>query len=115
MVMVDMKSFDEEEHKKLTGKGNEIVIDNIKYLAGIGKLYEIRAVIVPEVLDNYNNVNNISKLISSLDRNIRYKLINYRPIGVRKDMIENDTPSNDVINKLENVAKDNRCINVVIV
>ncbi|WP_425449834.1 YjjW family glycine radical enzyme activase [Dethiothermospora halolimnae] len=115
MVMVDMKSFDVGEHKKLTGKSNKIVIDNIRYLADIGKLYEIRTVIVPEVLDNYNNVDNISKLLASLDSEIRYKLIKYRPVGVRKDMIGSHTPSDDMMNKLENVAKYNGCIDVIIV
>ena len=64
MAMVDIKSYNNEEHKRLTGMENTIVIENVKYLAKLNKIYEIRTVIVPEVLDNYNNVDEISKLIA---------------------------------------------------
>lgn len=51
--MIDIKSYNLKEHIKLTGKDNKTVLDNVKYLGKINKLYEIRTVIVPEILDNY--------------------------------------------------------------
>ena len=50
--------------KKLTGMGNDIVLKNAHYLGSLGKLYEVRTVIVPELLDNELNVKEISKLIN---------------------------------------------------
>ncbi len=82
--MVDVKSFDNEEHKMLTKRNNDMVLKNVRYLASINKLYEIRTVIVPDLLDNEKNVFEISKLIASLDSNIRYKLIKYRPMGLER-------------------------------
>lgn len=115
MTMIDMKSFNTEEHKRLTGMENNIVFQNINYLSSINKLYEIRTVIVPKVLDNYYNVNNISKLIALLNPNIRYKIIKYRAIGVRKDLIDSYTPSNELMNNLRDIAINNGCKEIVLV
>lgn len=114
MTMVDLKSYDPEEHKMLTGMDNTTVIENIKYLSSIKKLYEIRTVIVPDVLNNDYNVDMISKLIASLDPNIRYKIIKYRPIGVRHEIINSYTPSDDIMENLKLLAQKNGCKNIIL-
>lgn len=115
MAMVDMKSYNNEEHKMLTGLENTTVLENVKYLARLNKIYEIRTVVVPEVLDNYNNVDMISKFIVSLNPSIRYKLIKYRQLGVRNEMIDSYTPSDETMKKLADIVTNNGCTNVVIV
>ncbi|MBU3190694.1 YjjW family glycine radical enzyme activase [Clostridium bowmanii] len=115
MAMVDIKSYNNEEHKGLTGMENTTVLKNAKYLAELNKIYEIRTVIVPEILDNYNNVDNISKFIASLNPNIRYKLIKYRQVGVRRGKINSYTPNDEIMKKLSCIAEQNGCKNVVIV
>lgn len=115
MVMLDVKSYDDEEHKILTGQDNEIVLKNMKYLASISKLYEIRTVIVPDVLDNERNVDMASRKLAELNPNIRYKLIKYRPVGVRTDIIKSSVPTDETMQKLSDMAKKNGCINVVVV
>lgn len=114
-AMIDLKSFDMKEHLMLTGKDNVNVIQNIKDLARDNKLYEVRTVIVPNVLDNESNVSNISRLIASLDPYIRYKLIKYRPYGIRKDMIDSYSPGHELMKKLNDIATKNGCKNIVIV
>ncbi|MGH4124088.1 MAG: YjjW family glycine radical enzyme activase [Clostridium sp.] len=115
MAMVDIKSYNNEEHKELTGMGNATVIENVKYLAKLNKIFEIRTVIVPEVLDNFNNVDKISKLIAILNPNIRYKLIKYRQIGVRRDKINSYTPNDKLMKELGEIAAHNGCKNIVVV
>ena len=115
MAMVDIKSYNNEEHKMLTGMGNATVIENVKYLAKLNKIYEIRTVIVPEILDNYNNVDKISKLIVSLNPDIRYKLIKYRQLGVRSEMINSYTPKDETMKELGEIANNNGCRNIVLV
>ncbi|NMM64738.1 YjjW family glycine radical enzyme activase [Clostridium sp. P21] len=115
MVMLDIKSFDKDEHKMLTGRDNDIVIGNAKYLGSINKLYEIRTVIVPEVLDNYRNVDEISKIIASINPKIRYKLIKYRTIGTRTDKINTQQPTDEMMEQLKTKACNNGCENIVIV
>lgn len=114
-AMIDIKSFDEAEHKMLTGMSNETVLKNTRYLAGINKIYEVRTVIVPDILDNKRNVDETSKLIAGLNPNIRYKIIKYRPIGVRLDIIKSHTPSSELMEELNNIAEHNGCKNIVIV
>ncbi len=115
MVMLDIKSFDNAEHKKLTERDTDMVLKNARYLASINKLYEVRTVIVPGVLNNFNNVNEISKLIASLDPEIRYKLIKYRPIGVRTEKIEAVQPDTEMMEELKGAATRNGCKNVIVV
>ncbi|MCB2290112.1 YjjW family glycine radical enzyme activase [Clostridium sp. CS001] len=115
MAMVDMKSYDSQEHKMLTGMDNTTVIENINYLAKLNKIYEIRTVIVPEVLDNYRNVDEISRLIASLNPEIRYKLIKYRQLGVRLDMVNSYTPNDEYMDELQRIAINNGCKNIVLV
>ncbi len=115
MAMVDIKSYNNEEHKMLTGMENTIVLENVKYLAKLNKIYEIRTVIVPEVLDNYHNVDEISKLIASLNPDIRYKLIKYRQLGVRNEIINSYTPKDEAMKELRDIAASNGCRNIVIV
>lgn len=114
-VMLDIKSFKPKEHKFLTGMDNEIVLKNAKYLGSIGKLYEIRTVIVPNILDNEYNVDNISKLVSSIDQNIRYKIIKYRPIGVRENKLKSISPNDEYMKMLKAIATNNGCGDVIVV
>lgn len=114
-AMVDLKSFDEEEHLMLTGCSNRIVLENIQYLNKIDKLYEIRAVIVPDILNNIKNVNEISKLIVELNPQIRLKLIKYRPLGVRNNLLKANIPSNEVMEELKRLAENIGCKQVYIV
>jgi len=115
MAMIDVKSYDLKEHIWLTGKGNKNVLENVRYLSSIKKLYEVRTVIVPEILDNYYNVDKISKLIVSLNQDIRYKIIKYRPLGVRTELLESCVPSDEMMNELLKIANKNGCKNVIVV
>lgn len=113
-AMVDIKSYHSEEHKRLTGKDNKTVLENVRFLANIDKLYEVRTVIVPEVLENYYNVDNISRLIAELNPNTIYKLIKYRPLGVRTNIIQSYTPSDEMMKELYDIAKGKGLKDVVL-
>ncbi len=84
-VMLDIKAFDPDAHIKLTGTDNKMVLKNAVFLAKHEKLEEIRTVIVPEYLPNEDTVDRITNLLRPYlkRRDIRYKLIAYRPFGVR--------------------------------
>lgn len=115
MFMLDIKSFDEEEHKRLTGMSNDSVLKNAEYLARLGKLYEIRTVIVPDLLDNHRNVGEISSMISRLNPDIKYKLIKFRPLGVIGDMKKVTAPPNELMEELKKYAEEKGCRNVIVV
>ncbi|WP_028855157.1 YjjW family glycine radical enzyme activase [Psychrilyobacter atlanticus] len=124
--MVDMKVWSEKKHKDLTGVDNLSVKKNIEFLGELGKLYEVRTVVVPEFLDNLETVTEVSKLIGSinsknqLDERIIYKLIKYRQIGVKKENLEGKlldltSPADEIMEKLSKVAKENGVQKVIII
>ncbi len=86
-VMLDIKAFTPEEHCVVTGQDNEMVLRNAVYLAEHGKLPEIRTVVVPGLFDADGTVESMACLLAPhLEKGaIRYKLIKYRPMGVRAE------------------------------
>lgn len=67
---------------------------------------------VPSITSLPVYIGSIDKL---LDPNIRYKIIKYRPVGVRTNMINSHTPSDEMMNKLGDITKKNGCSNVVLI
>lgn len=114
-MMIDIKGFSEEEHNFITGTTNRTVIENFRFLAGLDKVYEVRTVIVPEITDNEKMVDNISKLISEYNSDIKYKIIKFRQNGVREDVLKAYTPNDAYMNKLKRIALKNGLKDVVIV
>jgi pyruvate formate-lyase 1-activating enzyme len=114
-VMIDIKAYNKKDHMLMVGMDNENVIKNFKYLVEIDKIYEVRTVIVPEIIDNEKTVDNVSKLIAHYNKDIKYKLIKYRQNGVRRDVLVSYTPDDDYMNKLKKIALKNGLSDVVIV
>ncbi len=115
MFMFDLKSIDHEEHTMLTARSNEPVLHNLKRAGELGKLYEIRTVIVPQFLDNHRNIGGISQLIASIDPHIRYKIIKFRNHGVRETLKEYPPPNDEYMSEMENIAQENRLQQVIVV
>ncbi|MFT9494108.1 YjjW family glycine radical enzyme activase [Anaerosolibacter sp.] len=115
MAMVDLKTWNKEAHRELTGKDNTLVLQSIRYLAEQHKLYEVRTVIVPGLLDNQQTVKMVSQLLSALDQNIRYKLIRFRPMGVREKAASLEDPSDILMEELSDIARNEGCKHVIVV
>ncbi len=114
-TMIDLKAFSSEENKMLTGLDNEIVIENIRKLGALDKIYEIRTVVVPGILDNKRTVDEGSKLLASINPEIQYKLIKYRPMGVRKDLLNAVSPTTEYMKELELIVHENGIKNTLII
>ena len=98
--MLDVKSIDNEEHLKVVGVDNTVVLKNLNYLLEQDKLYEVRTVIAPN-MNNDKTVKEISKLING---KCRYKFNAYRKHGVRKEGLDfhgEIGTSNEVIEELK--------------
>jgi len=113
-AMVDLKSASEEEHRMLTGKPLAPVLENIIYLAQRGKLFEIRTVVVPGLLDNLRNVKAGAALIAPYP-GVRYKVIRYRPFGVREGAVDAPVPSDDLMEELEQAAREAGVRDIVVI
>jgi pyruvate formate lyase activating enzyme len=82
--MLDVKAWDEAEHRALVGAGNAAVKANLRFLAASGKLHEVRTVVVADRFDAETTVREVSRVIAASPAACRYKLIRYREAGVRK-------------------------------
>ncbi|MGL5353814.1 MAG: YjjW family glycine radical enzyme activase [Clostridium sp.] len=121
-IMLDVKAWDKLSHRKFIEFDNINVLENLKYLKEKKKLYEVRTVVVPELFDNEETVQKVSEIIGDsqfVNENIsgytKYKLIKFRPIGVREFMKNKVTPSDDYMKTLESIAKDNNVKDIIIV
>lgn len=115
--MLDIKSIDNDEHLKMTSKSNEIVLENALYLASIGKLFEIRTVVIDEYLNNRKTVYEITNMLKKYQqiKEIRYKIIKYRPHGVREEFKNMKAPTEKGMNYLKSIANNNGFKNVLLV
>lgn len=116
-VMLDIKAYGKEEHRVVTEQDNEVVLSNMEFLASIGKLFEVRTVVVPELFDAEDTITQVAKKLKEYHsiQPIRYKIIKYRPIGVRKEYADYSVPSDEWMIKLSEIAKLNGFTDVIII
>ena len=105
-VMLDLKCFDRQAHIRLTGKDNDLVLANARWLASQGKLPEIRTVVIPGELPNQETVREVCKMLSPYLKttSIRYKLIRFRPWGVREPYKSFPVPDDSLMEELRQIA-----------
>ncbi|WP_273399871.1 YjjW family glycine radical enzyme activase [Traorella massiliensis] len=85
-VMLDVKAYDPDFHLALCDHSNDRVIKNLHYLLETNKLQEVRTVILPKYpQENLDTVSHVAQIIQ--DR-CDYKLLRYRPFGVREDALD---------------------------
>lgn len=100
-VMLDVKAWDAENHLRLTGADNDLVKRNLDFLATAGKLEEVRTVVAPDWMNPEETVEAVSRRLVSLGAaNTRYKIIRYRPMGVRSEYRDQSVPTKERLNAL---------------
>ena len=82
-AMIDLKCLDDTIHQSMTGQSNAAVLKSIRHLDRMGKLYEVRLLILAGVNDNPNLVRRTAEWLAALDPQMRIKVIGFRSHGVR--------------------------------
>jgi pyruvate formate lyase activating enzyme len=113
-VMLDVKSWDSETFKKLTGGDNRIVKKNLKYLETADKLEEIRVVCLPGEVDAEEVIRQMAITLDKPIIDTRLKLIKFRRFGVRGRLAGRQSPSNEYMEGLKKLAEENGFKNIVI-
>lgn len=80
-AMIDLKALDPGTHRLITGRTNSTVLASIELLAGLGKLYEVRLLLLPGFNDDERTLQRTGAWLASVDPNIRIKLIGFRRHG----------------------------------
>lgn len=68
LVYFDVKCVDSKLHQKMTGVGNELILHNLRALAGSSVVYRIRVPMTKNVADTPENLKALDELISKLPR-----------------------------------------------
>lgn len=113
--MLDVKVWNAETHRRLTGAENRTVLANLNFLASNGKLDEVRTVVVPGLFDATETVREVSTVLRNSQSTARYKLIRYRPAGVRPGRVSSEIPSDALMHELAELAVSSGAPTVVIV
>ena len=94
IFLYDLKAYDNDVHIKCTGKPNERILENLKYLDRIGKDVEIRIPYVPGC--NSDQIEGIAQFLSELRHITKIRLLAYHNYAASKYAalnMENTLPS----------------------
>ena len=80
--MLDVKAVEKSWSDSLISHPRETVLKNLDYLLSVGKLYEVRTVLFPG--RDKENVETVRYVAEHIADGCFYKLIRYRPFGVRE-------------------------------
>jgi pyruvate formate lyase activating enzyme len=116
-VMLDIKAFKNEDHVRITDEKNEIVLKNAVYLAENKKLYEVRAVIVPDLYDTKMSIGQMGEFLAPYleIQEFRIKLIAYRPMGVREEYAHYQVPGQAYLEELADILRTYGFRDIVII
>lgn len=117
-VMLDVKCADAAHHLRLTGQTNDMVLKNLIFLAQAGKLEEVRTVVVPNDLPNADTVEQVCSILAPYWKTgspIRYKLIRFRPLGVRDEYRAHAVPDDAQMEALAGMVRQAGCERILVV
>ncbi|MER5762399.1 pyruvate formate-lyase-activating protein [Streptomyces sp. NPDC002082] len=99
LVLLDIKSWDRETYKKVTGRPLEPTLDFARRLADLGKEVHLRFVLVPGLTDARENIEGVAAFAGALGNVSRVDVLPFHKLGESKwealDMkfTLHDTPS----------------------
>ncbi|MGT2865775.1 pyruvate formate-lyase-activating protein [Streptococcus fryi] len=81
LVLLDIKEIDTEQHKIVTGHGNQTIIECARYLSDIGQPVWIRHVLVPELTDRDDDLIKLGEFVKTLKNVDRFEVLPYHTMG----------------------------------
>lgn len=113
LVLLDIKSYNNEVYKRLTGISNEYTLELAKYLSNINKPTWIRYVLVPGITDDIGDIESLAKFLSTMENIEKVQILPFHKLGEYKweelgykYELENVQPPND-----ETVAETKKIFN----
>lgn len=119
-VFFDLKCMNSERHRELTGVYNELILNNAKNIAALGKDITFRIPLIPGCTDSEENVREIAKFVSKLGNNVRIEVLPYHRLGEDKfrwmdkeyKLSGTELQPEDIKEKMNAIVKEQGC-NVV--
>ena len=82
-AMIDLKCLDPDIHRSMTGEPNDEVLASIRHLHALGKLYEVRLLLLAGVNDDPALLRRTGEWLAAIDPRMRVKVIGFRDHGAR--------------------------------
>lgn len=84
LFLYDIKCRNSEKHKKYTGVGNELILENLKKLLASEKSVWIRIPVIPTVNDTEEDMQKIKALLKDYPMPEKIELLPYHAMGEHK-------------------------------
>ncbi|HEY9115012.1 MAG TPA: glycyl-radical enzyme activating protein [Bacteroidales bacterium] len=84
LFLYDLKHINSEQHKKYTGVGNELILENLKMLDEMGKKVWIRYPMIPGMNDQEEDLLRMLDFLSKLKNEHPVSILPYHKIGINK-------------------------------
>jgi len=117
LFLCDLKHMDSDIHKRFTGVGNNLILDNIKRLSQAGKEIIIRIPVIPGFNDDQPNIEATGKFAASLPCLSGIDILPYNRGGMEKSarlsaetkLMQTETPDEDTMNSIAQTLKNYGC------
>ena len=86
LFFTDIKNMDSAVHKKWSGAGNELILENIRQTAQAGKKLVVRIPVIPQINDSDENMRAMAAFMRDNlgDSLVQVQLLPYRKMGIEK-------------------------------
>ncbi len=97
LVYFDIKHMDSESHRRATGVPNEPILDNFRYIAGLGIPITVRVPFIPGFNDSDENIEKTAEFVSSVLPGNEVGLLPYHRYGIGKyEALDREYPMSDL-------------------
>ena len=113
LMICDVKTVDDEAHRKATGRSNALILENVRRIAESGAPLLLRTPIIPEFNDGDADIAAIAEFIATLRHRPSWELLPFRDLCKSKyeslnrpfgaDKLE--TPKNHRMDRLREIAE----------
>ena len=89
LMLVDLKLMDPEKHRRYTGVGNELILQNIRLIAEAGHPFQIRIPLIEGINANEQNIEQTARFLSLLTSHfspLTVNLLPYHDVGKDKHL-----------------------------
>ncbi len=115
LVLLDIKTLNNEKHKKYVHVSNEIVVRNAEKISNMGVELIIRVPVIPEFNCDEKSIYDIAKFAKSLNGVKQLDLLPYHKLGANKyENLGRDytmgqgikTPDENIVNKFKKIVEE---------
>ena len=89
LLLVDLKLMDTEKHRRYTGVGNELILQNIRLIAEAGHPFQIRIPLIEGINADEQNIEQTARFLSLLTSHfspLTVNLLPYHDVGKDKHL-----------------------------